>query len=96
MNTCRGSCDRRSCARRCWRIERTVIGGARAASGAALFVVYTTWAAVFRDPRHPKNPSPPNPSAIIAQVEGSGTAVTEKAFPSIELSADPALPAKSL
>ena len=33
---------------------------------------------------------------IIAQVDGSGTAVTEKAFPSIELSADPALPAKSL
>jgi hypothetical protein len=47
------SCDRRSCARRCWPIERTVIGGARAASGAALFVVYTTWAAVFRDPRQP-------------------------------------------
>jgi hypothetical protein len=47
-------------------------------------------------------PSPTKPSSIIAQVDGSGTAaltetaVTEKAFPSIELSADPALPAKSL
>jgi hypothetical protein len=41
-------------------------------------------------------PSPPKPSAIIAHDGGSGTAATEKAFPSIELSANPALPAKEL
>jgi hypothetical protein len=54
--------------------------------------------------RNAAYPSPTKPSSIIAQVDGSGTAavetafpgVVEKAFPSIELSADPALPAKSL
>jgi hypothetical protein len=53
--------------------------------------------------RNAAYPSPTKPSSIIAQVDGSGTtpaltetAVTEKAFPSTELSADPALPAKSL
>jgi hypothetical protein len=46
--------------------------------------------------RNAAYPRPTKPSSIIAQVDGSGTAVTEKAFPSIELSADPAAPAKSL
>jgi hypothetical protein len=75
------------------------VGGFR----AALFVAYAACAVVFRDPRQPRRPKPAKPVAIIAQVDGSGTAateddtaVTEKAFPSIELSADPALPAKSL
>ena len=44
----------------------------------------------LRDRRWPMKPSPTNPRAIMAQVDGSGTAATEKAFPSIELSADPA------
>jgi len=34
-------------------------------------------------------PIPTKPRSIIAQVDGSGTPFTEKAFPSIELSADP-------
>jgi hypothetical protein len=74
------------------RDRETARGGFR----AALFVAYAARAVVFRDPRQPRKPRPAKPASIIAQVDGSGTAVTEKAFPSIELSADPALPAKSL
>jgi hypothetical protein len=40
----------------------------------ALFLTYAAWVAVFRDPRQPAKPRPANPTSIIAQVEGSGTA----------------------
>jgi hypothetical protein len=65
-----------------------------AASGRPPVQIAT--AKLFDLRRNVAYPSPTKPSSIIAQVDGSGTAVTEKAFPSIELSADPALPAKSL
>jgi hypothetical protein len=72
-------------------LRTTFISGGRGRlSGRPSFVVAYAVIATLRDRRWPMKPSPTNPRAIMAQVDGSGTAATEKAFPSIELSADPA------
>jgi hypothetical protein len=61
-----GRCSRRIAERRSGERE----GGLRA---AFVLFAYSACAGVLRDPRQPMSPSPANPSAIIAQVEDSGT-----------------------
>ena len=48
--------------------------GERAASAALFVVAYAACAVALRDPRQPMKPSVAKPTAIIAQVEGSGLA----------------------